>query len=70
MIKKNYKIVTSENKAIHTIKEVFTDQNIQSFSDFSTARKFMKRLNSGGGFNGNTPPFFFLVPMKMHTDKI
>ena len=56
--KYNYSIVEGENKSVYYVKEDSTDQIIESFSDWSDARKCMKHLNSGGGFDGFTPTFF------------
>ncbi len=53
----DYKLVEGEDKALYYIKEVKTDQVIKAFRSFSDARKFLKFLNSGGGFSGWTPSF-------------
>ena len=52
----NYKIV-EENNAFNVF-EVPTEQVIKTFSDNKEARKFLRHLNLGGGFDGWTPTFF------------
>jgi hypothetical protein len=44
--------------------EIATEQVIKSFTDKTEAKKFLRRLNLGGGFNGWTPTFF-MVPIKV-----
>jgi len=53
----NYKINADENKTNYVVIETQTDQVIKQISDFSEARKLMKHLNLGGGFDGWTPSF-------------
>lgn len=52
----NYKIV-EENGAFNVF-EVPTEQVIKAFTDNKEARKFLRHLNLGGGFDGWTPTFF------------
>lgn len=52
----NYKI--EEGNGFFYVKETVTEQIIKCFSEKDTARKFMKHLNFGGGFDGWTPTFF------------
>lgn len=54
----NYVINEGENRSLFHVKETKTNQTIKSFKHFSDARRFMVHLNSGGGFDGNTPTFF------------
>jgi diaminopimelate decarboxylase len=56
----NYKITEAENKINYAVFETQTDQIIKQISDFSEARKFMKHLNLGGGFDGWTPNFLLV----------
>ena len=55
----NYKIITEKGKN-YIVVETQTDQTIKSFSDFNQARKLMKFLNLGGGFDGWTPSFLLV----------
>jgi hypothetical protein len=50
-----YKIV--KNNRRFTIVEIATTQTIDSFSTEKEAKKFMRHLNSGGGFDGWSPTF-------------
>jgi hypothetical protein len=52
----NYKIVN--NDTMFDIFETQTEQNIKSFDDNTEARKFLRHLNLGGGFDGWSPNFF------------
>lgn len=52
----NYKLIKGENNTFH-IKETATDLIIESFSEQSEAKKYMKFLNLGGAFDGFTPSF-------------
>lgn len=52
----NYKII--EDKGVFNIWENTTEQVIRSFTDNTEARKFLRHLNLGGGFDGWTPTFF------------
>ena len=52
----NYKII--ENKGVYDILETTTEQIIKSFSDNQEARKLLRHLNLGGGFESWTPTFF------------
>lgn len=54
----NYKLIEGENKSIYHVKETATGHIIKSFRQFSEAKKFMKHLNLGGGFDSWTPSFF------------
>ena len=42
----------------YVIYENRTEQCIETFKTKNNAKNFMKRLNSGCGFAGWTPPFF------------
>lgn len=61
----NYKLVEDENKKIYYVKETTTDLNIEFFKDFSEAKKFMRHLNLGGGFDGFTPQFMVYKKSKL-----
>lgn len=52
----NYKII--EDNGSFNIWENPTEQVIRSFKDNAEARKFLRHLNLGGGFDGWTPSFF------------
>jgi hypothetical protein len=52
----NYKLVDNNN--VFDIFETQTEQIIKSFDDNTEARKFLRHLNLGGGFDGWTPSFF------------
>jgi hypothetical protein len=54
----NYKIVEKEGK--FSIIEKATNQYIKIFDDKEKARKLLRQLNFGGGFDGWTPKFFLL----------
>lgn len=54
----NYKIVKTDGIEEYTVVETYTDQNIKKFDTHKAARALMRHLNMGGGFDGNTPPFF------------
>lgn len=51
----NYKIV-KENK-MFLIKELKTDKYIISVNSEFQAKEWVKHLNMGGGFDGDTPSF-------------
>lgn len=51
-----YKII--EDKGTYNIFETTTEQVIKTFTDNAEARKFLRHLNLGGGFEGWTPTFF------------
>jgi hypothetical protein len=51
----NYRINSKKN--IFEVYETATEQVIKSFSDAKEAKKFMKSLNLGSGFDGWTPSF-------------
>lgn len=56
-----YKLIESkEDRSKYDVFETATDQVIKSYAGdkFSEARKFMRHLNLGGGFDGWTPTFF------------
>lgn len=61
----NYKLVEDENKKIYYVKETTTDLNIEFFKDFTEAKKFMRHLNLGGGFDGFTPQFMVFKKTKL-----
>lgn len=52
----NYNLKSTNNK--HSIIETFTDFEMKTFTDFEEAKKFLRHLNLGGAFDGNTPAFF------------
>lgn len=52
----NYKI--EENNGTYSVFESETEQTIGEFTDKSEARKLLRHLNLGGGFDGWTPSFF------------
>jgi len=52
----NYKI--EENNGIYSVVEYATEQTIGKFSDKLEARKLLRHLNLGGGFDGWSPSFF------------
>lgn len=52
----NYSIV--ERNKNFLVVETATNQPIKNFNNKDVARKFMRHLNLGGGFNGWTPKFF------------
>lgn len=52
----SYKII--ENNNSFNIWETSTNQLIKTFIDKLEARKFLRHLNLGGGFDGWTPTFF------------
>lgn len=62
----NYKIVegwllpetSDKNCPVFDVYEVPTEQVIKRFNDPKEAKKFMRHLNLGGGFDGWTPTFF------------
>ena len=51
-----YKII--EDKGVYNIFETTTEQIVKTFTDNAEARKFLRHLNLGGGFEGWTPTFF------------
>ena len=54
----NYIVSEGDNKSFYCVKETTTGHVVKIFAQFNDARKLMKHLNSGGGFDGNTPNFF------------
>jgi hypothetical protein len=55
-----YNLVEGKDKTMYDVLEETTNQVIKSFpgDEFLNARKFMRHLNLGGGFDGFTPTFF------------
>ena len=51
----NYKI--SENNSLYEVIETTTGQKVKAFMLMTEAKKFMRHLNLGGGFDGWTPTF-------------
>lgn len=51
----NYRIIQN-NKDI-SIFETRTETIIKTFKEYKKAKKFMKHLNLGGGFDGWSPTF-------------
>ncbi len=56
MARKNYEIL--KNDGMYCIYERNTDQYISQHSNYEKAKSVVKSLNSGSGFNGDTPSFF------------
>lgn len=55
----NYKLVENTNdRKLYDVLETSTEQVVASYSEYNEARKFMRFLNLGGGFDGWTPSFF------------
>lgn len=62
----NYKIVESllypetseKNCPVYNVIETQTEQVVKSFDSKDKAKKFLRHLNLGGGFDGWTPTFF------------
>ena len=52
----NYKIVNESNT--YNVFETATEQVIRSFFTVDEAKKFLRHLNLGGGFDGWSPNFF------------
>ena len=52
----NYKIVNESNT--YNVFETATEQVIRSFFTVDEAKKFLRHLNLGGGFDGWSPSFF------------
>jgi hypothetical protein len=52
----NYKTVAVDSK--FEVHETKTKQVITSFKNQDEAKKLMRHLNLGGGFDGLTPTFF------------
>lgn len=57
-----YKMVEDNNT--FGVYEIATEQVIKTFTDRNEARKFLRHVNLGGGFNGWTPTFF-MRPVKL-----
>jgi hypothetical protein len=56
----NYKLIENPtDKSKYAILETSTEQIVKIFDgkDFSDARKFLRHLNLGGGFDGWSPSF-------------
>lgn len=51
----NYKLKVENGVSVI---ETTTNQIIRSFDNIESARKFLRQLNLGGGFDGWTPSFF------------
>lgn len=52
----NYKIKMTENGI--GVMETATNQIVRSYDGLEPARKVLRHLNLGGGFDGWTPSFF------------
>lgn len=61
----NYKLIEDENKKLYYVKETATDFIIETFTNFTEAKKFMRHLNLGGGFDGITPEFMVCKKSKL-----
>ena len=68
--KMNYNLVEGKDKSMYDVLEESTNQVIKSFpgDQFLDARKFMRHLNLGGGFDGFTPSFL-LKKIKIPVEK-
>jgi uncharacterized FlaG/YvyC family protein len=68
--KMNYNLVEGKDKSMYDVVEETTNQVIKSFpgDKFLEARKFMRHLNLGGGFDGFTPSFL-LKNIKIPAEK-
>ena len=51
----NYKVV--EVNGTFVVEEKATKQIIETFEEYTDAKKYMKFLNLGGAFDGFTPSF-------------
>ena len=58
----NYKLNVDDISVIETTTQFL----VKKFENINDARKFMRSLNLGGGFDGFTPSFF----MKSVADKL
>lgn len=56
--------IRKEQKDFHIIEKV-TDQVIAIASTWDEANRRARRLNRGAGFDGETPPFFVAMPLKI-----
>lgn len=52
----NYKI-KEVNKEEFEVLETQTNQTVKKFNTYQEAKKFLRHLNLGGGFDGWTPTF-------------
>ena len=52
------KYIIDKTLCSHMIKEVTTNQYLAACSTPDIAKQYCSLLNSGTGFNGNTPSFF------------
>ena len=55
-----YKVISLAGHSAFDVVETYTQQVIKHFkwNELPVAKKLAKKLNSGAGFDGNTPPFF------------
>jgi hypothetical protein len=53
----NYKLITNPGHWFDVV-ETQTDQIVGTFTVYDEAKKFLRHLNLGGGFDGRTPTFF------------
>ena len=53
----NYKINATPTNSFEVV-ETSTEQVVKTFITSKDAKKFMRSLNLGGGFDGWTPTFF------------
>ena len=63
----NYNLVQTDT--VYTVQETVTNQAIKTFTVFLEAKKFMRHLNLGGGFDGLTPNFFLTDVSKSFKQK-
>lgn len=52
----NYSVKEIDN--VYCVYEKPTEQIIREYYDKQEAKRFIRHLNFGGGFDGNTPTFF------------
>jgi hypothetical protein len=56
----NYKVISNKKDKNYSVYETSTDQIIKTFEKMIDAKNLMKKLNLGGGFDGQTPSFFLI----------
>jgi hypothetical protein len=56
----NYKINATPTNSFEVV-ETNTEQVVKTFMALKDAKKFMRSLNLGGGFDGWTPTFFLKI---------
>ena len=58
MMNINYDLIDLEDEGLFCVREVPTDRIIMASGTRDTAKKYIRTLNKGAGFNGWTPNFF------------